>query len=84
MDFPFGDLVRWGHVCDNMPNHFFPEMKQEIIDNGDPVEEYILHKDKYPEPKLAYRVDNRYSHTHIYYGYKWGKRFIDLSTCIFK
>ena len=36
-------------------------MNQDIIDNGDPVEEYILNKDKYPEPRLAYRVDNRYS-----------------------
>ena len=35
------------------------EMKEDIIENGDPVEEYILHKDKYPEPKFAFRVDNR-------------------------
>ena len=34
-------------------------MKEDIIENGDPVEEYILYKDKYPEPKLAFRVDNR-------------------------
>ena len=59
-------------LCDALPNivHLLiSEMKQEIIDNGDPVEEYILHKDKYPEPKLAYRVDNRYSFINVLYIY---------------